>query len=61
MMDADRRCSIYTGRPKICRDHGNTEGECEFYDNPYHMYFTTLQEFERYLNDRGKQWQFKYK
>ena len=61
MMDAHKRCSVYTERPKICRDHGNTEGECEFYDNPYHMYFTTLKEFERYLNDRGKEWRFKYK
>ncbi len=55
----DKRCSIYEIRPKICRDHGNVEGECEFYDNPYKKYFKTAEEFQLYLENKGIDWRFK--
>jgi len=53
------QCSVYEDRPKICRDHGNSDGECEFYDTPYHMYFTDVREFEKYLEKKKKNWRFK--
>ena len=55
----NKMCSIYSKRPKICRDHGNVEGECEFYDSPYMAYFKTLEGFEKYLNKKGIDWRFK--
>jgi len=55
----DKKCSIYKKRPKICRDHGNEDGECEFYDSPYYLYFTNCREFEKYLLKKGIDWSFK--
>jgi len=55
----DGRCGIYENRPKICREHGNYEGECEFYDNPYMEYFSTEDEFLSYLVEKNKDWKFK--
>ncbi len=52
-------CGIYKKRPKICRDHGNYEGECEYYDNPYHEYFSTENDFLKYLKARKTEWRFK--
>ena len=56
---SDNRCQIYETRPKICRDHGNVEGECEFFDTPYHLYFSSVDQFTDYLDEKGKQWRFK--
>ncbi len=55
----DNRCGIYNRRPKICRDHGNVEGECEYYDSPYREYFSTEKAFLTYLEKKGKDWKFK--
>ena len=57
--DENNLCKIYKTRPKICREHGNVDGECEFYDNPYLDYFTTRKEFEVYLEKKGVDWMFK--
>lgn len=57
--DDGGRCTIYEERPKICRDHGNEEGECEYYDSPYRYYFTRVDELEDYLEERGFNWRFK--
>lgn len=53
------RCTDYFKRPEICRDHGTSHGECEFYDTPYHLYFKSSYEFEKYLEKKGIDWQFK--
>ena len=58
-MDENKLCTIYQIRPKICREHGNEEGECEFHDNPYSAYFSTRIEFEQYLKKKGVDWKFK--
>ncbi|MCP4133411.1 MAG: hypothetical protein GY754_20755 [bacterium] len=53
------QCGIYTTRPKICRGHGNTEYECEFYDSPFSIYFSKVDEFEKYLSKKKIDWKFK--
>lgn len=53
------RCEIYSTRPKICSGHGNLEGECEFYSSPYREYFSHTSDFEKYLNKRNIDWEFK--
>lgn len=55
----NHQCSIYDIRPRICRNHGNLVEECEFFDSPYLYYFTTREEFEDYLRDRGVEWRIK--
>ena len=55
----NNRCSIYTSRPEICRQHGNGEGECEFYDTPYSAYFSSLGEFENYLTKINRDWKYR--
>ena len=57
----DKKCGIYNKRPNICRSHGNSEGECEFYDSPYSEYFSSLTELEKYLDNKGIDWKFKQK
>ncbi len=57
--DSTKRCRIYGRRPKICRDHGNVDGECEYFDNPYKRYFKSADEFEKYLEYKGIDWRFK--
>ena len=55
----DKNCGIYTTRPKICQDYGETDGECQYFDNPYHIYFSTVEEFEQFLTNKGVDWKFK--
>ncbi len=55
----DGLCDIYDERPKICRDYGNTDGECEYHDSPFREYFSTEKEFIRYLEVHGKDWKFR--
>lgn len=56
---ADKKCHLYHDRPQICRGHGNEEEECEYFDSPYLTYFSTVKEFEKYLDKKGKDWRFK--
>lgn len=58
-MNSDNRCTIYKTRPSICRDHGNFEGSCEYYASPYREYFSTVKEFEKYLENKKIDWKFK--
>jgi len=55
----DNRCGIYDRRPKICREHGIAEGECEYYDTPYQEYFSHEDDFLKYLVEHKKEWEFK--
>ena len=56
---SDYKCTIYSKRPKICRDHGNDDESCEYYDSPYFKYFSNAPQFEKYLNSRGIDWRYK--
>ena len=58
-LSEDNRCKIYQSRPRICQRHGNKDEECEYFDSPYRHYFSTPEEFERFLDNRGKEWRFK--
>jgi len=55
----DKTCEIYSERPKICRDHGTEQGNCEFFDTPYKRYFSDVKDFEKYLSKNGIDWKFK--
>ncbi|OHD65326.1 MAG: hypothetical protein A2176_15440 [Spirochaetes bacterium RBG_13_51_14] len=55
----DHTCRIYDDRPQLCRNHGNAEDECEYYDSPYLHYFSSREEFEHYLCSKGVDWRFK--
>ncbi|MBN2160083.1 MAG: YkgJ family cysteine cluster protein [Spirochaetes bacterium] len=58
-LTADNRCHIYSERPMICRSHGCGDEECEYFDSPYFLYFTTRKEFEEYIQKKGIDWRFK--
>lgn len=53
-------CLMYHHRPEICRNHGNIEEECEYFDSPYLLYFSSLKEFEKYLDKKKIDWRFKH-
>ncbi len=55
----DHRCGIYSVRPRICRAHGNSEGECEYYDTPFKHYFSTEKDFLAFLEKKGIDWRFR--
>ncbi len=57
-LTADKKCRIYHDRPHICRGHGNKEEECEYFDSPYLLYFSTANDFEQYLTGKGRDWRF---
>lgn len=54
-------CIRYTERPKICRDYPEPGDNCEYAgdDNPYKFFFSSVKDFERYLNKRGIDWRWK--
>lgn len=46
----DNRCGCYETRPAICRSHGQQEDvNCEYYADPYHRLFETVEQLELYL------------
>ena len=45
-LNKKNRCMVYERRPKVCRDYGNGEGDCEYYDTPHEAKFETLEQFE---------------
>lgn len=57
------RCGIYETRPSICREYPPKDRECEFEgQEPYYdLRFTTVGEFEKYMDASGKNWRTKYK
>ena len=56
-------CGIYEKRPAICREYPPRDRECEFEgkDPYYDLRFTTVEEFEKYMDKSGKNWRTKYK
>lgn len=55
-------CSIYSERPKICKDYPPNGFLCEYdstNDNELRQIsFRTIEEFEEYLDKKGKQWRY---
>lgn len=61
-LGSDGRCATYAERPALCREHGEKADEsCEFLgeDSPYRVRFSTVREFERYLDKKGVDWRWK--
>ncbi|MCK5849313.1 MAG: YkgJ family cysteine cluster protein [Kiritimatiellae bacterium] len=62
-LDENNMCACYEDRPKICRDHGDGEeiAECEFHADhePHQVRFSSADEFERYLDEKGIDWRWK--
>lgn len=60
-LDEQHRCLAYQRRPKICRDYPGEDESCEFEaeEPPYKLVFTSVEEFEAYLDGKGKLWRFK--
>lgn len=52
--DKKSRCTVYEIRPKICRDYGKTEGDCEYYSNPYALRFERLEEFDTWIEQKKR-------
>lgn len=53
------RCGRYADRPLICREYGNEEGACEYYASPHIHYFDAIEDFEKFLDKKGKDWRYK--
>ena len=49
----NNKCKIYESRPDICKDHCKGEGECEYYATPYLMYFSTVDQYNEYLEKKS--------
>ncbi len=62
-LDSDNRCARYEQRPLICRDHGDTDVNCEFHSEelPFKIRFSRVSEFEAWLDTQGIQWRRKRK
>ena len=62
-LNADHRCGNYDHRPMICRQHGDDDftEQCEFdSDDETHVHrFSTAEEFEAWLTQKGIDWRFK--
>ncbi|OHD70651.1 MAG: hypothetical protein A2W19_01230 [Spirochaetes bacterium RBG_16_49_21] len=58
-LTADKKCTIYENRPRICSRHGIGEQECEFFASPYLLYISSPGQFEEYLLKKGIDWRFK--
>jgi Fe-S-cluster containining protein len=56
----NKKCGIYANRPDICRRHGVSHGDCEYYDLPYRMIFRNTKEFEDHLDQKTIDWRFIY-
>lgn len=59
-LGTDSLCADYGHRPRVCRHHGEA-GDCEFADggNPYALRFSSCEQFEAYLDERGIDWKWK--
>jgi len=58
-LQPDSGCRRYDKRPQICREHGWPVGSCEFFSNPHQHLFSTISEFESYLDELGTDWRWK--
>ncbi len=60
-LQTDHRCRRYAERPDICRTHNNGDDACERNEpQPYRACFSDARQFERWLDQRGVDWRFKY-
>ncbi len=60
-LGSDNRCMIYETRPRICREHGDTDVDCEFHAStePHKPRFSNSAEFEAWLDDQSIKWRKK--
>jgi len=62
-LDESYRCRSYERRPMICRSHGDDDltEQCEFdsQDETHVKRFSTAEEFEAWLDEKGIDWKFK--
>jgi len=56
----DHSCSHYAQRPRICREYPADGNQCEYFgtSEPYKLLFTTAEQFESYLSNKGVAWQW---
>jgi Fe-S-cluster containining protein len=57
----DGGCGAYEDRPQICRGYPPEDNDCEFEgDGNYYKYlFRSVEEFEKFLDKKKKNWRFK--
>jgi Fe-S-cluster containining protein len=57
----DNTCDIYFKRPNVCRDYPPPGSPCEFGsdEDPHKVIFTSAEEFEHYLENKGIDWRYK--
>ena len=55
----DYKCSTYANRPKLCRDYPDNETYCENVEQAYSILFSTVEEFDMYLDKKGVDWRWK--
>ena len=48
----DHKCSIYSDRPLICREHSAYDCEKEFNDFSFDLVFHDIKELDKYLQER---------
>ena len=53
-LNRDNLCDIYEQRPRICR--GYKDENCDFHggDYGYELYFSSIEELDEYLENKGK-------
>lgn len=59
-LGADALCGYYERRPLICKEHGDGASACEFLgtEAPHERRFSTVEEFEQYLEEKGVDWRW---
>jgi Fe-S-cluster containining protein len=57
----DFRCGRYEDRPKVCRGYPRKDEYCEYESDqsPYKLFFSKVEEFERYLDRKKIRWRWK--
>ena len=57
----DHRSKSYGHRPRLCRDYGDGDTECEAEAEPRacDVHFSTAEAFEEYLDAKGIDWRWK--
>jgi Fe-S-cluster containining protein len=58
-LDAAGHCRRYATRPQLCREHGRQAGSCEFYGPLHSVRFSTIAEFEHWLDAQGIDWRYR--
>lgn len=59
-LNGEYRCSNYEARPRVCRTYPADDEQCEFDadEPPWTRRFTSVEEFETYLDSQGIDWRW---